>query len=83
MNNHAELEPCMHVRKYVEAQAHGYERRWYNFLGWLHVKHCPQCQQALARLAAYFNEIKSAQAPSHDEEQIDLMDKLRSKFHEE
>jgi hypothetical protein len=53
-----EVKPCRHVQRYVESQARGKESRWWNLLGWLHVRNCPKCQEALERLSAYFNAIQ-------------------------
>lgn len=57
MTTPVHTEPCHHVKRYVEGVASGKRIRWWNILGWLHVKHCPKCQEALALLQSY---LKSA-----------------------
>jgi|GEM_PF-6871494 len=81
--NDFEHKPCNHVRRFVESQAHGKPRRWYNFFGWLHVKNCPQCQKALGRLTAYFNLMKSNSFPVADIDEKQLMANLRTEFRDQ
>lgn len=78
-----EVKPCRHVQHYVEGQATGKPRRWWNFFGWLHVKHCPQCQEALRRLQTYFQDIVKSSESNLDQDSQDIMNQIRSKFAEE
>lgn len=57
MNNSPAIEPCRHVRKFVERQAMGSPRRWWDFAGWLHLRQCRKCQQALKLLRTYLQAV--------------------------
>jgi hypothetical protein len=72
-----EVKPCRHVQRYVESQALGKPVRWWNILGWLHVKNCPQCQEALRRLNAYFNAIQQANETEEGESAEKILRVLR------
>lgn len=66
MNTHPDIKPCRHVQRYVESQATGTPRKWWNFFGWLHVRNCPKCQEAMNALKNYFSTIQSESISLND-----------------
>lgn len=78
MNATEEVKPCRHVQRYVESQALGNQRRWWNFFGWLHVKNCPKCQEALRRLNAYFDAIQEIKGTEESDSAEKILRVLRA-----
>lgn len=80
MKHAQNVTPCRHVRKYVENQASGHPQKWWNFIGWLHVRSCPQCQEAMNRLRDYFQTLTKDSEPSLEDESKKIMNTLRQKM---
>lgn len=58
MNHSDQIEPCRHVRHFVERQAAGQPRRWWDLFGWLHVLHCKKCREAMELFRRYLAAVE-------------------------
>ncbi|MBS1712609.1 MAG: hypothetical protein JSS71_12885 [Armatimonadetes bacterium] len=70
MNHSDQIEPCHHVRHFVERQAAGQPRRWWNLLGWLHVLHCKKCREAMDLFRGYLSAVSVMPAPASEDQPI-------------